>query len=144
LSSQANDHDGKNAAPSSDEVDSVLERDIGIVNEDTEFSFEYEVRSNEAMATYARNGRVPFQVQIRFTKLDGMKCMRVLSHLQVLNPSFLTKMNILIDTEPFVETGGDGQARSGGNRCRHFHLVGQRRSSKVLNHLLNLCIATAM
>ena len=58
-------------------------RDLGNATKDTELTFEY---SNKTRAQLAAGGidlstltHFPFQVQIRYTKLSGMKCMRVIS-----------------------------------------------------------------
>ncbi len=49
---------------------------------DTEVIFEYSIRSNDALEASPDLNALPFQMQIYFTKLDGMRCMRVLSKSQ--------------------------------------------------------------
>jgi hypothetical protein len=60
-------------------VTNKLIKDIGNVTEDTEVTFEYErndVDINEGVT------ELPFQVQLTFTRLDGSKCMRIISKSQ--------------------------------------------------------------
>lgn len=58
-------------------------RDIGNVTEESAVTFEYGMRSKSELAAAGIDIKalksLPFQVQIRFTKLDGMKGVRVLS-----------------------------------------------------------------
>lgn len=56
-----------------DEESSVLTQSMGNVTADTQLTFEYQIRARVAEKT------LPFQVQIEYTKLDGMKCLRVIS-----------------------------------------------------------------
>lgn len=62
-------------------------RELGNVTEDTEIAFEYSMRSREAVAELAHLKALPFQVQMCFTKLDGMRCLRVLSKAQPVTNS---------------------------------------------------------
>eukprot|EP00499_Haloplacidia_sp_CaronLabIsolate_P015706 CAMPEP_0196768958 /NCGR_PEP_ID=MMETSP1104-20130614/233_1 /TAXON_ID=33652 /ORGANISM="Cafeteria sp., Strain Caron Lab Isolate" /LENGTH=932 /DNA_ID=CAMNT_0042139039 /DNA_START=47 /DNA_END=2845 /DNA_ORIENTATION=+ len=60
---------------------SRLTRVVGNVNEDTEVTFEYGVRplaERRAMGI-ERVSKLPFQVQIEFTKLDGSRLLRVIT-----------------------------------------------------------------
>jgi len=56
-------------------------RNIGNVTAETDISFEYGIK---ASATDLGLTEVPFQVQIRFTRLNGMKCVRVISRKQAV------------------------------------------------------------
>lgn len=49
---------------------------------DTEVSFEYTVKSKKHLKVFKHLKALPFQVQIRYTRKDGMKCLRVLSKAQ--------------------------------------------------------------
>jgi uncharacterized ubiquitin-like protein YukD len=65
----------------------VLSKDFGNVTADSEMTFEYNVKSIEdlKMATefdISKLVQLPFQTQIEFTKLDGMKCIRVITKVQ--------------------------------------------------------------
>jgi len=69
-----------------EDVDSAANkvvRDIGNVTSDSAVTFEYGLRSKPDLAAAGIDIKalkaLPFQVQIRFTKLDGMKGVRVLS-----------------------------------------------------------------
>ena len=64
---------------------SKLFREIGNVTEDTQFSFEYSTRPPSEIPAGLLDGltELPFQVQIRYTRLNGMKCVRVISRSQV-------------------------------------------------------------
>lgn len=52
-------------------------KDIGNVTEDTGVTFEYGVK--KGVKDFGGMTDLPFQVQIRYSKLNGMKCMRVIS-----------------------------------------------------------------
>lgn len=53
--------------------DFVLTRDVGNVTEDSEVTFEFSVRSAAALQKFAVDNKVSFQLQMTYTKLDGMK-----------------------------------------------------------------------
>ena len=65
---------------------STLRKELGNVNEDTEFTFEYSVRPLEELRALGVDPTakevLPFQTQIHFTTPDGMQCMRVITALQ--------------------------------------------------------------
>jgi len=54
---------------------SSLEKVIGNAADDTSVTFEFKPRPD----TRQQQAKLPFQVQIRYTRLDGNKCIRVLS-----------------------------------------------------------------
>jgi uncharacterized ubiquitin-like protein YukD len=65
----------------------VLSKDFGNVTADSEMTFEYNVKSIEDLKMAAEFDisklvQLPFQTQIEFTKLDGMKCIRVITKVQ--------------------------------------------------------------
>lgn len=64
---------------------SKLFRDIGNVTEETKFSFEYSTRPPSEVPAGILDGltELPFQVQIRYTRLNGMQCVRVITRSQV-------------------------------------------------------------
>lgn len=71
-----------------EELDSnKVVREVGSVTEDTETAFEYGIRSAAELEKYANLKTLPFQVQIHFTKLNGMRCLRVLSKAQPITRS---------------------------------------------------------
>lgn len=57
------------------------ERQVGNVTTDTEFTLEYGMRSKEERERLGVSelGTVPFQLQIRYTRLNGMRCVRVMT-----------------------------------------------------------------
>lgn len=63
---------------------SKLVRDVGNVTDDTQFSFEYSTRPPSEVPAGVLDGmsELPFQVQIRYTRLNGMQCVRVISRAQ--------------------------------------------------------------
>ena len=65
---------------------STLKKELGNVNEDTEFTFEYSVRPSEELQALGVDPTskqiLPFQTQIHFTTPDGMQCMRVITAFQ--------------------------------------------------------------
>eukprot|EP01119_Soliformovum_irregulare_P010427 TRINITY_DN2560_c0_g1_i1.p1 TRINITY_DN2560_c0_g1~~TRINITY_DN2560_c0_g1_i1.p1 ORF type:complete len:705 (-),score=229.00 TRINITY_DN2560_c0_g1_i1:13-2127(-) len=59
-------------------------KDIGNVTQDTGVTFEYGIKKD--VKDFGGLTELPFQVQIRYTKLNGMKCMRVISrNLKITN-----------------------------------------------------------
>lgn len=60
-------------------------KDVGNVTAETTITFEYGVRKNAN--EFKELKELPFQVQILFTRLDGMTCMRVISRLQPITES---------------------------------------------------------
>merc|ERR1711871_1845768 len=64
------------------QLQNVVTKDVGNVNEDSEEYFEYAVRSSSeraAMGVSESIKSLPFQARISYTRLDGMRCMRVIS-----------------------------------------------------------------
>jgi len=74
-------HSGLTFRNEDNDINKIV-REIGNVTEDTEVAFEFGVRSDDALKKYGDLKALPFQVQIRFTKFNGMKCLRVLSKMQ--------------------------------------------------------------
>jgi hypothetical protein len=56
-----------------------VEKEVGNVNADSDISFEYGVKKE---FTAHKIDTLPFQVQIHYTRLDGSKCVRVLTKQQ--------------------------------------------------------------
>jgi len=56
-------------------------RNTGNVTADTEISFEYGIRTS---ANNLGLNELPFQVQIRFSRINGMKCVRVITRKQAV------------------------------------------------------------
>jgi hypothetical protein len=72
---------------------SATEQTVGNAYDDSELTFEYEVKSaaklEEIFAERAKlvsdsEKTLPFQVQITYTKLDGSKCIRVITRTQAI------------------------------------------------------------
>jgi hypothetical protein len=66
---------------------SMLTRDVGNVDETTEITFEYTLKSNEELAQMANfdldlKKKIPFQTQITYKSNSGMNCVRVISQEQ--------------------------------------------------------------
>lgn len=67
---------------------SVTTKSFGSVYEDTEATFEYEIKSKDELerllgaADAQGNRHLPFQVQITYSRLNGMKCVRVITRTQ--------------------------------------------------------------
>ena len=67
-----------------DESKTLLVRELGNVTEETEITFEYRLKPPEQLAAmedldFAKLATIPFQTQIDYTTLDGMKCIRVIT-----------------------------------------------------------------
>lgn len=63
-------------------ADNKLLRNVGNVTADSDITFEYGVKSRAERAAAGLTSDLPylpFQVQIRYTKLNGMKCIRLIS-----------------------------------------------------------------
>jgi len=72
-------------------------RDLGNVTADSEIFFEYDIRASH-VSKYRKLKSLPFQVQITFTKLDGMKCLRVLSKAQPITTNRrMAEKNVQMD-----------------------------------------------
>lgn len=61
-----------------------ITRDVGNVTEDTQFTFQFTLKEKTLLEMYARDSKVPFQLKIEYTKLDGMKCLRVITKSQLV------------------------------------------------------------
>jgi hypothetical protein len=64
--------------------ESVLEREVGNVTADAELSFEYQLRptAERRALGIGELTALPFQVQIKYTRLNGMKCVRIMTQSQ--------------------------------------------------------------
>jgi len=68
---------------------SLLVKEIGNVTNETEITFEYSVKPVEELAKMSHFDvsqlvKLPFQTQIAYTTLDGMKCVRVITQMKEL------------------------------------------------------------
>jgi len=100
----------------------VLRRELGNVNEDTEITFEYEKQDTCKLSEFKDLKGLPFQLQIHFTKLDGMKCLRVISKLQQITTersvaeqdvkADLIAANVAQQAARFAEKGQYAEARA--------------------------------
>lgn len=62
-----------------------MARELGSVNEETEVTFEYRMKSIKKLLQMAdldmtKLKELPFQAQITYTALDGSKCVRVITN----------------------------------------------------------------
>jgi len=105
-----------------DATTNVLRRELGNVNEDTEITFEYEKQEAAKLSEFKDLKALPFQLQIHFTKLDGMKCLRVISKNQVITTertvaeqdvkAHLIAANVAQQAARFAEKGQYAEARA--------------------------------
>lgn len=59
---------------------SLAIRDIGNATNESDTTFQFWLRSKkEIPSQFSSLPNVPFQVQIKYTKMDGMKCLRVVT-----------------------------------------------------------------
>uniref|UniRef100_A0A6A7G8Q6 Sec23/Sec24 trunk domain containing protein n=2 Tax=Hirondellea gigas TaxID=1518452 RepID=A0A6A7G8Q6_9CRUS len=63
-----------------------VSRDIGNVTKETEIFFEYSIRKDE-MVRWKHLSGLPFQVQIQYTRLDGSRCIRVITQVKEITHS---------------------------------------------------------
>jgi len=70
----------------------VFERQIGNVTGSSELSFEFSTKRTDQLAELgvAQGATVPFQTQIWFTRQDGSRCMRVITHARPLTADVAT------------------------------------------------------
>ena len=75
-----------------DVTGNVLERQIGNVTGSSEISFEFSTKRTEKLGQLgvAEGAQVPFQTQILFTRQDGSRCMRVITHAKPLTANVST------------------------------------------------------
>jgi len=57
-------------------------RDIGNVTSESGVTFEYFIKEDYKKEEFNNLKELPFQVQIRYSKLDGMKCIRIITKSQ--------------------------------------------------------------
>ena len=67
-----------------EQAGSFMVKTVGNVTADQEITFEYRLKDAELLAAipdidFTELKSIPFQTQIEFTKLDGMKCVRVIT-----------------------------------------------------------------
>jgi len=125
-----------------DATTNVLRRELGNVNEDTEITFEYEKQEAAKLSEFKELKALPFQLQIHFTKLDGMKCLRVISKLQQITTernvaeqdvkSHLIAANVAQQAARFAEKGQYAEARA--NNLAWGRLLAKHSNKKKENH----------
>lgn len=69
------------------QIKNVLTKEIGSVTSDSTMTFEYKLKEIEELEKakdfdISKLEQLPFQTQIEFTKLDGFKCIRVITKVQ--------------------------------------------------------------
>lgn len=106
--------------------DHKVTREMGNVTASSEIFFEYEVNPGKVNKHKGLKS-LPFQVQIRYTKLNGMKCMRVLSQSQLITTKRrvaeedvrmdLLASNVAYQSANMAEQGNYEQARMNNVRC---------------------------
>eukprot|EP00343_Euplotes_focardii_P007439 CAMPEP_0205819948 /NCGR_PEP_ID=MMETSP0206-20130828/2483_1 /ASSEMBLY_ACC=CAM_ASM_000279 /TAXON_ID=36767 /ORGANISM="Euplotes focardii, Strain TN1" /LENGTH=578 /DNA_ID=CAMNT_0053114125 /DNA_START=243 /DNA_END=1978 /DNA_ORIENTATION=- len=112
----------------------VLTKDMGNVTADSEVTFEYKVKDITELEKakefdIAKITSLPFQTQIEFTKLDGMKCIRVVTKVQEITND-RKEVEAAVDAE-ILGTNAIQQtaklARRGSFRKAQAYMKGQRR-----------------
>ena len=63
----------------------ILARELGNVNEETEVTFEYRMKKVKDLLKMAdldmtKVSNLPFQAQITYTALDGSRCVRIITN----------------------------------------------------------------
>jgi len=114
---------------------SVFSKVVGNATADTELSFEYTVKDEAQIQALGLQSleHLPFQVQIEYTRLDGMKCMRVLSETRRLTRNRATaerhaKLSVLSShvTQQTAKLAHAGDYTSARANSRAFQAVLQR------------------
>jgi hypothetical protein len=63
-----------------EEATSQMKIDVGNATQESTLTFEFELKSKDQLKNLLKGvSKLPFQVQIHFTKLNGAKCVRVIS-----------------------------------------------------------------
>ncbi|CAM9197262.1 unnamed protein product [Chrysoparadoxa australica] len=78
-------HEGERKRKVAPSPSNLQERCVGNVTKESEVSFEY--NSKEGIELPPGTDSVPFQVQLRYTKRDGTKCLRVMTQNQKITRS---------------------------------------------------------
>jgi hypothetical protein len=126
---------------------SFLRREVGNVTEDTEITFEYEKQEAVKLSEFKELKGLPFQLQIHFTKLDGMKCLRVISKTQAITTersvaekevkAELIAANVAQQAARFAEKGQYSEARANNlawGRLLQRHGAKKKENEQVYNH----------
>ena len=112
----------------------VLTKELGNVTSDSELTFEYKVKDIEELQKakefdITKLTHLPFQTQIFYTKLDGMKCIRVDTKVQEISND-REEVEAEVDAE-ILGTNCIQQtsklARRGSFRKAQAYMKGQRR-----------------
>lgn len=94
---------------------SVSNKDVGTVTASSSASFEFKVR-DDALAAGIKDATLPFQVQIRYTRLDGSELVRVQTLQQAVTQSTAeaeAEININVVAQNAVQAAAE--YASGGN-----------------------------
>jgi len=114
---------------------SVFSKTVGNATADTELSFEYSIRDEARIRALGLRQleKLPFQVQVEYTRLDGMKCMRVLSETRRLTTDRVTaerhaKLSVLSShvTQQTAKLAHDGDYTSARANSRAYQAVLKR------------------
>lgn len=113
---------------------SVLTKIMGNVTADSEMTFEYRIKDAEVLKNakefdISKLTQLPFQTQIEYTKLDGMKCIRTITKVQEI-----TNDRREVEAEANAEILGTNciqqtakLARRGSFRRAQAYMKGQRK-----------------
>ncbi|KNC53636.1 circularly permutated Ras protein 1 [Thecamonas trahens ATCC 50062] len=106
----------------------ILTRTIGNVKASSDVTFQYSVR-RDFLDALTEDASVPFQVQIHYTKLNGMKCVRVITQSKTVTHSraaaeadadvAVLGLNAVQHSAKFVNEGDYTQARAYSHANSH-------------------------
>ena len=118
-----------------------LMRHLGNVAADTEVTFEYSVLTGPERAAAGIVGsysHLPFQVQIHFTKLNGMKCVRVISQSKPV-----TRDRSVAERAARPEVLATHAAQQAARLARRGSYTKSRVNMRGYQHVLNRCAVAA-
>jgi hypothetical protein len=119
-------------------TDSRLTRDVGNVTKDSEALLEFGVRNKEALAKFPGLKQLPFQVQISFCALNGMRAMRVITRAQPL-----TDKKEEAEKDVRVDLLSANVAQQSAKMALKGDLIGARVNNIAYSNLMNRVTKTS-
>lgn len=117
----------------------VISRAVGNATQENEFTFEYQVKSKEERASLGLDQleELPFQVQVAFTRLDGMKCLRVISQKRPL-----TKDRSMAEAAAKLEVLSCHVTQTSATIAQDGDYYGARATTRAYQNMMNRCAHT--
>jgi len=119
----------------------VISKDVGNVNADSEEFFEFEVRdaaerSDLGLPAGSSNERLPFQLRITYTRLDGMQCVRVVTAVKEAS-----KDKTKVESQVNFRVLAAGAAQQGARLASGGDYMHSRVSNHGYRNTMERCLA---